>query len=162
VRGETTLAQSYYDAGYSRNNSLATATKEAQRLMENPWVKARIEEIKAKIYEAQVMDERERRVRLSEGGRADIADFIGEDGIPILSKEIPNHRAVREYSITERFTKAGDRIVKHNIKLEDALGNIQELNKMDHLYDTTNHINFNDIKIMVVREEQKQIDDHGD
>lgn len=64
---------------------------------------------------------------------------------------MPNSDAIREYSITESYNKAGMPIVRKHIKLADPIAAIETHNKMDRLY-SDGTTNFNEIRVVVVRE----------
>ncbi len=126
----------YLDAGYASNSKMIIVDANASRLAKTEKVQARLEELRLKVERAAIGTKVEREKRLTTIYRADITDFIDSDGEPKLSKEIPNHGAVSEYTKTTRYTKAGDEIVTKSIKLRDPVSAIQEHNKMDGAYPT--------------------------
>jgi len=107
---------------------------------------------------SSVMPFGERQVRLSKIARANLVDFVGQDGVPKLSPETPNHEAVSAYAVT---TLGHDEVVtKTRIKLLDPIEAISELNKMDHVYDATSAnqtTNNTQINIIVQSEATKEL-----
>lgn len=142
--------EAFLQAGYSQGMAPATVDVKASQLAAADKIKIRLAELRQAAVDKTIMSVVERKQRLSEAGRADITDFIDSEGVPILTADTANHRAVTEYIVSERYTKLGERIVKTRIKLSDPVSNIAELNKMDGVYDTKttiNNININAVQI---------------
>jgi hypothetical protein len=94
-------------------------------------VQKRLAELRKKTENDSVMTVLEREQRLSEIGRGNLIDFIGPDGDPVpLNKELPNNRALTEYSVITTTTKKGNVMTTRTIKLHNPVVAIQELNKM--------------------------------
>src|ERR1017187_2996208 len=103
--------EAYVKAGYSCAN-LAIVDSHASHLATTSKVEARISELRQRAEDKSVMSVIERKQRLSEAGRADLADFIDPGGETLhFDKQHPNHRAVIEYSVSTTYTKHGDPIV---------------------------------------------------
>jgi len=84
------------------------------------------------------MPVRERKERLSELSRANIPDFISDEGIKV-SKESPNVGAVSEItSVTRVLRKGGEPVVITKLKLHNPITAIAELNKMEGEYPPSN------------------------
>jgi len=81
------------------------------------------------------MKPKERKEILSEIGRGRLTDFIDTDGQPKLDENTPYNRAAAEYSIRETYNKQGDPVITKSIKLHNPIPAINELNKMDHIYE---------------------------
>ena len=60
-----------------------------------------------------------------------------------LSKDIPHHVAVSEYSITTIGHDDGEQITKKSLKLRDPIAAIQELNRMERVGAQDNVVNVN-------------------
>jgi phage terminase small subunit len=151
-----TFAIHYFQTGDREASMIAAgysplyAKENAPKVLNNTKVQKRLAELRQAAEDKAIMSVVERKQRLSEAGRADITDFIDSEGVPILTADTANHRAVTEYTVSERYTKLGERIVKTRIKLSDPVSNIAELNKMDGVYDTKttiNNININAVQI---------------
>jgi phage terminase small subunit len=126
--------EAYVQAGYSSKQLPATLDRNACELAKSSKVVARREELVKQAVDASVMTVLERKRRLSELGKASLVDFMGEDGEPVLSRDVPNNSAASEYSVRTRSTKDGDTIKERTLKLRDPIAAIAELNKMDGLY----------------------------
>jgi phage terminase small subunit len=118
-------------AGYSVKNVRSIAS----RLSTNVNIKNRLLELQQKAENASISTVIERKQILTEIERADLADFIDVDGDIKYSRDMPNHRAVTEYSITTTYTKKGEPVVTKSIKIQNRVSAIQEHNKMEHIYD---------------------------
>ena len=102
----------------------------ASLLANKPKIKAFLEALKSKIIEDNyIMPVKERMRKLSEIGRANLTDFVNEEGSVTL--EAPNKGALQEVVVEE--TERGKR--KKSVKLHNPIAAIQELNKMDHVYE---------------------------
>jgi phage terminase small subunit len=128
------VAASAVTAGYSVKAVRAVSS----RMLTFANVKARILELQKKAEDASIMTALERRQRLSEIGRGNLIDFIGSDGDPLpLNRDIPNNRALTEYSIITTTTKSGNIMTTRSVKLHNPVAAIQELNRMTGDYAPT-------------------------
>ena len=123
-------------------------------LLTNPNIKARLKELQQAAEDAAVMTVVERKRKLSVIGRAELTDFIVDDE-PVLSKNTPNSAAAEEYSVSTRYTRSGDPIITRSVKLLNPVSAIQELNKMEKIYDdsTRVNVNLNQVVLKVVYED---------
>jgi phage terminase small subunit len=146
--------QAVLAAGYKCNASVAKRL--ASENLTKPDISARIAVLRqevdrraAEAVERTVAGVLERRQRLTEIMRADLTDFVSEDGRAItLNKSVPNHRAASEFSVRTTYTKSGDMVITQDIKLQAQAQAIDLLNKMDKLYSdvpagTTNNTQIN-------------------
>ena len=118
------------EAGYKESRAYETSS----RLVRNGKIFARILELQKKASSDAVMSVRERKERLSELSRANIPDFITDDGIKV-TKESPNVGAVSEITgATRLFRKGGEPVVITKLKLHNPITAIAELNKMEGEY----------------------------
>ena len=141
-------SDAYINAGYSVDPKIGTASDCASRLMAyNVSVQAyyqqllkRKEDISlAKITET-IMSAHEVKVALSELARADLSDFLDDDGTPRLSKEIPHHSAAKKYYRKKRVDRFGNPIETHEIQLHDKVEALKELAKIHGLYAPQKHM----------------------
>jgi len=152
--------EAYVKAGYAFKSSLAVMDANASRLANNEKVKTRLAELQKRAEDASVMSVLERKQRLTEMARGDLADFVDSDGGTITyGKDHPNHRAVTEFSIATTYTKKGEPIVTKSIKLYNPVSAIQELNKMEKIYTEGAQVNIDNrsINIEVVSDNAKQL-----
>ena len=137
----------------------------ASQLLNTPHIKAYLESLNKRREELVIAHEvktigtvTERQERLTEIYRANLVDFIDEDGrVKKLSKDIPNHAALSEYSVTSIGHDDGEQVMKRSLKLRDPIAAIQEQNKMEHIYETDTKNIYQDIKVLVVREKPRQV-----
>ena len=148
--------EAYKDAGYDCSPESLRVRPYA--IMLEPDVKAFIEE-KRRLKEAVVLandinqtiaSPSERKEILTELLRAQLVDFVDENGQPVLNKGIPNARAIKEYSIRKHYDKDGKEVTSKSIKLSDIVSAIQELNKMDGSYAPSKHLIANKTLLEVV------------
>lgn len=141
-------------AGYSPKWVASTAS----RLSRNVNVLARYNELQAKLEEATISTEKERRKILTQIQRATIADFVDENGnLDINDKSKLKTAAVAEIK-TER-TRVG---IRTTLKLRDPVGAITEHNKMERVYETAPSLNVDNrtITIIVPNQESKDMLEH--
>jgi phage terminase small subunit len=125
-----------------------------------PQIQARIQELRQKVEDASVMNVLERKQRLSVLGRANVTDFLDEDGAINIKGKV-NTGAIAEITTrTKLFRKAGEPVVITNIKLHNPVPPIEVINKMDKVYsdappagNTTN----NTMNIFVIDGETKDL-----
>src|SRR3990167_6783004 len=120
-------SQAALKAGYSRQ----TAPFIGSENLKKPQIIARLAELAAnKPPDPDIADVEERKRRLTHHLRAEIADFVDASGKVQLSKDIPHHVAVSEYSITTIGHDDGEQVTKKSLKLRDPIAAIQALNRM--------------------------------
>ncbi len=119
-------------AGYKKSSAGCSATA----LRKLPAIQRRIAELQKGIQSSLIMDATQRRVKLSQIARAELTQFLDEDGQPVLRRNTPNAGAVSEYGVKD--TKYG---VVRTIRLINPIEAISELNKMDHVYEGNININ---------------------
>ena len=133
-------------AGYSAHTAAVTGRKNLLK----PAIQERIQELRQVAEDAMIMGVVERKRRLSEIARANIPDYIAEDGIKV-SKESPNVGAVSEITTkTKLFRKTGEPVVITNLKLHNPISAISELNKMEKVYETAVNINQDNRTINII------------
>ena len=141
-------------AGYSSR----TATAIACENLTKPYILARVEELRQKAEDDSVAGVLERKQRLTEIARADIPDYVSEDGIKV-DKSSPNTGAVSELTTRMRmFKKTGEPVVITNLKLHNPIQAIAELNKMERVYEPEGTVTIHNTKttIIVASEEGKR------
>jgi len=143
-----TQREAWIKAGYSDNYVLPWIDSHACRLANSVKIQTRLQELRGKIEDNAIATVEERQKRLTELIRADLVDFIGEDGDPKLTRDIPHHQAASEFSTTTRYTKDGLPIIRKSIKIRDPIAAISELNKMEHIYETGGNIR--DINVVFI------------
>ncbi len=137
----------------------------ASQLLNTPHVKDYLEALNRRKEELIIANEVnsvaspiERKQVLTELLRAKLVDFIDEDGrVKTLSTDIPHHAALSEYSVTSIGHDDGEQVTKRSLKLRDPIAAISELNKMEHIYETDTKNIYNDIKVLIVREKPRQL-----
>lgn len=140
----------YINAGYSSSQLPATLDRNACLLAKNPKIVTRLAKLQAEADAAAIMSIQERKARLSEIGRARLVDFIDADGDVTLNEKIPNVGAVKKYMVKRYEVGRGDSklpVIEKSIELYDPVDGVQELNKMDGVYEekppTTNNLQIN-------------------
>jgi len=152
--------EAYIKAGYSSKMLPATIDHNASVLASTNKILARVAELRSKaeaaavkVKTAYIMNEQERRERLSEIANARLTDYmeLGQDGSWVnIGQETPNGAAIQEiHSRTQYDDKGASPTVYTSVKLHDPIKAIDLLNKMDKLYSegTTNNVN-----IVIIRE----------
>jgi len=120
--------------------SVKTAKSIGSRLLTFVNIQKRLAELRQKAEDSSVMTVIERKQRLSEIGRGNLIDFIGPDGDPVpLNRELPNSRALTEYSIITTKTKSGNIMTTRTVKLHNPVAAIAELNKLSGDYAPEKH-----------------------
>jgi len=123
------------DAAIKAGYKVSRAIKTGSDLVTNRDIIDRIIELHEKIESKAIMKPKERKEILSEIGRGRLTDFIDTDGQPTLDENTPHGRAAAEYSIRETYNKQGDPVITKSIKLHNPIPAINELNKMEHIYE---------------------------
>ena len=122
------------EAGYNPSRAKETG----YRLVTYGHVWDRYLELQQEAKSDAIMPVKERKERLSELSRANITDFITDDGIKV-SKESPNVGAVSEITtVTKVLRKGGEPVVITKLKLHNPIPAIAEHNKMDGEYPPSN------------------------
>jgi len=144
--------------------SLNVASAAATRLLKVVKVQARLHQLRSQLAERaisdKVMPELERKEVLSEIARARFGDFANKDGhLDISGKDKLNNAALAELKTTkwEGGKEGRAKSLTTTIKLRDPIAAIKELNLMDGVYELEKRNVYNDIKVLVVREELKQL-----
>ena len=119
----------------------------------------RLKELRQVAEDATIATVIERKQRLTEILRADIPDFINEDGIKI-EKQSPNVGAVSEITTrTKVFRKGGEPVVITNLKLHSPIQAINELNKMEKIYESEGKVIIDNrsVTINVISDKGKEL-----
>ena len=139
---QTNAYQSVYHCDYG------TAKRESSRLMTTnklmkPYVESLIRRQEqtslAKLTET-VMQPQEIKARLSELARANLVDFIDEDGRPRLTRAVPHHSAAKRYYRKSRTDRNGNPVETSEIALVDQIEALRELAKIHGLYAPSKHV----------------------
>lgn len=133
-------------AGYSPNTAYTIG---AENLLK-PQIIARIDQLRQMAEDASIATVVERKQRLTEIARANIPDFVTDDGIRV-SKESPNVGAVSE--ITSRikvFRKGSEPVNIINLRLHNPIQAITELNKMEGVYAEGAPVNIDNRKVLII------------
>ena len=147
-------AQSYINAGY-RVKDTGVARRNASRLLTNADVQALLEKLRQKAIDETIMDVVERKQRLTEIGRGNIAQFVeaGEGGARIkVNLETLNSGAVQEVTTDEiKLGKGEDapRAIITKLRLYHPVTAIAELNKMDGIYSDQPQVNVDNRQIHI-------------
>jgi len=153
-------AEAYTKAGY---NSVVPGPQATELLQKNASVRAyynqlikRRENLLEKVSVEKIMQPHEVKARLSELARANLVDFIDEDGNPVLNRGIPNHGAAKKYYRKRRKDRFGNDIETSEIALVDQIEALRELAKIHGLYAPSKHLIAQNTKIRVefVKEEK--------
>jgi len=92
----------------------------------------RIDQLRQAAEDASIASVVERKQRLTEIARANIPDYVQEDGIR-LNGQSPNTGAVSEITTKTKMLSNGPAVIT-NLKLHNPIQAIAELNKMDGAY----------------------------
>jgi len=122
------------DAAIQAGYSPRTARQIGSKMLTNIYIRARLKELKEATASEKTISVLQCKEILSEIARADITDFVSEDGAVRLNKAVPNHRAVTRFSSRTVVTNEGETVTISEIKLSDPVAAIRELNKMDASY----------------------------
>ena len=142
--------QSAISAGYASKG----ARVQACRMLANPNIKARIQELVEAFTSAKVLTVTERKEILSEIARAKASDFItaGADGSYVeVDSDRLNSRAVAHVKTKTVYDENTNQpSVITDIRLHDPVKALAELNKMEQLY--SDNVNIANISFKVVYE----------
>ena len=137
--------EAYFEAGYSKNMSIAVIDVKASQVASNGKVAVRIAELRKLAESEKVADYQERQEILSEIARGDLLDYqeVGADGGYLnIGKESPNTRAISEITSRTEYGKNGaNAALITKVKLHSPTQAIDLLNKMDKVYDDSPSIN---------------------
>jgi hypothetical protein len=133
-----TQSEAYIKAGYAKSTAVTTSNN-ASRLAKKDIIVQYLIELRAKVETKKIMSVQERKERLSEIAGARLTDFqeLGMDGGWInIGKETPNTAAISEIVSTTKYDENGaNPTLITRIRLHNPVVAIQELNKMDGVYD---------------------------
>jgi phage terminase small subunit len=157
----------YVKAGYSSNQLPATIDRHAAELAKTDKIQARLSDLNGKAESKAIMSVSERKERLSEIARARLTDYqeTGLDsGYINIGKESPNTGAIASIKSATKFDENGNTgTLFTEVRLHNPVAAIQELNKMDGVYDDTAKLNVNvdnrKIEIIVASENARQLTD---
>lgn len=143
-----TQSEAYIKAGYNVDPRKGTASDDASRLMQsNAGVKAyyqslceRKEQMSLAKLTEMVMQPQEVKARLSELARANLVDFIDEDGKVRLTRDTPHHSAAKKYYRKTRKDRDGNPVETSEITLVDQIEALRELAKIHGLYAPSRHM----------------------
>lgn len=138
--------EAYIQAGYSSRALPATLDKLAYELARSPKISSRFVELCAEVKNDAIAEVQERQETLTEIMRGRFGQFADEEGhLDIPDKEALNSAALHEVKTTHFIGGKDGRASETTttIKLRDPISAIQELNKMDHIYDEKPQFNDN-------------------
>jgi len=122
--------------------------------LQKPTIQARLQELRAEVKSAAIMNVQERQERLTEIARARLTDFmeLGQDGSWVnIGKETPQGGAIQEiHSRTEYDDDGAHPTVHTSVKLHDPMKAIAELNKMDKIYSEGAQVNIDNRKVEII------------
>uniref|UniRef100_A0A6M3INW3 Putative terminase n=1 Tax=viral metagenome TaxID=1070528 RepID=A0A6M3INW3_9ZZZZ len=125
------------------------ATIGAENLLK-PKIQTRLQELQRKVEDESVATVLERKQRLTEILRAEIPDYVSEDGIKV-EKSSPNVGAVSEVTTkTKVFKRGGEPVIITNLKLHSPIQAINELNKMEKIHTDGISVNVNQVEAKIV------------
>ena len=157
-----TQAEAYIKAGYAKSTAVTTSNN-ASRLAKKEVIKQYLAELRAKAETKKVMSVQERRERLSEIAAARLTDFqeLGQDGSWInIGKETAGAAAISEIVSTTKYDENGaSPTLITRIRLHNPVVAIQELNKMDGVYDDAVKINIDNRKQQIILTAKDLTDD---
>jgi len=147
------LTQAYIKAGYSpveAGSAAATLFAENLRVqaLYNDTIK-RNEDVALTKRTETVMQPHEVKARLSELARANLVDFLDEDGNPRLSRDVPHHSAAKKYFRKSRVDRDGNPIESSEISLHDQVEALRELAKIYGMYAPSKHMVAQNIQFTV-------------
>jgi phage terminase small subunit len=144
-----TQREAWVKAGYSSKYAAAIIDKNACELAAESKIQGRIAELRDKAADSTIMSVIERKQRLSEIARGKTVDFVDKHGN--INTEAENNAAIAEITVEESLRDTRTK----RVKLHNPVQAIQELNKMEHVYEVGAVIN--DIKVLIVREGDKHL-----
>ena len=128
-------------AGYGVKSVRVTASQ----LLTNPNIQSRLAELRKRTEDAAIASVIERKQILSEIARAKLTNYmeLGKDGSWVnIGEETQGAHAISEIHSRTEYDKDGDSpTIYTSVKLHDPIRAIQELNKMEKVYDESTKIN---------------------
>jgi phage terminase small subunit len=114
----------------------------AKVAINKPQVKRRIEDNLAIARRSSVMSVRERKEKLTAIARADITDCLRINGDTIeldlnKARKLGSSKGIVSIKVDEKTDSEGGSSKSRSIQMANPMSAIGELNKMDHVYDTT-------------------------
>ena len=109
-----------------------TAATIGRENLQKPQIIERIDQLRQATIDASIASVVERKQRLTEIARANIPDYVQEDGIR-LNGQSPNTGAVSEITTKTKMLSNGPAVIT-NLKLHNPIQARAELNKMDGAY----------------------------
>uniref|UniRef100_A0A6M3KVN6 Putative terminase n=1 Tax=viral metagenome TaxID=1070528 RepID=A0A6M3KVN6_9ZZZZ len=89
--------------------------------------------------DAQLLSKSEKRQILASIARAQLTEFIDDDGKPVLTRGKAS-KALKEFYLKERFDRLGNPIKTSSVKLIDPIEAIREDNRMAGHYAPSKHL----------------------
>ena len=149
-------------AGYSTNYAPAIVDTNACNLAKTTKIQMRLQELRQEARTAAVADYQERQEILSQIARSKLSQFTDENGNVQLNPDNLDNPALAEIVTTQGEGRDGKSPWESKkIKLRDPTSAIDLLNKMDGVYKTDAQV-YNDIKVLVVRDEDIKVLPEGD
>ena len=137
-------ADAYIRAGYSpveaRSNAATLLNTNQSVMAYYERLCKRKEDVSLSKALEEIMQPHEVKARLSELARANLVDFIDENGKPKLSKDTPHHSAAKKYYRKTRKDRNGNNIEISEISLVDQVEALRELAKIHGLYAPSRHL----------------------
>ena len=133
-----TQREAYIQAGYSQNQAIESIDCNASQLAADTKILHRITELRNMAATPAVLSAQEKRQILADIARANLTDFIDENGQVRLNSK--SSRALKEYYIKTRVDKFGNPIKTSSVKIIDAIQAIAEENKMAGHYAPSKHL----------------------
>ena len=130
--------EAYRDAYDCDNMQIETITNNAYQLTKNSDIATRLSELRNMTATPAVLSAQEKRQILADIARANLTDFIDENGQVRLNSK--SSRALKEYYIKTRVDKFGKPIKTSSVKIIDAIQAIAEDNKMAGHYAPSKHL----------------------
>ena len=130
--------EAYKNAYDCDNMQIETITNNAYQLTKNSDIATRLSELRNMTATPAVLSAQEKRQILADIARANLTDFIDENGQVRLNSK--SSRALKEYYIKTRVDKFGNPIKTSSVKIIDAIQAIAEDNKMAGHYAPSKHL----------------------
>ena len=153
----------WIQAGYSPKYSMAIMDKKACELAHLGKVKGRLEELRAKAESDAVMSLQEMLEAHTEIARGRVGHFLDdkqriEQGVDLDNASI---QELNTFDITIGKGENAKLATITKIKLHDPVRSMQEIAKLQGHYpkESLGGNTYNDIKVLIVREKPKEIDD---
>ncbi len=144
-----------YECAIRAGYSLKAARPVASRLLTYANIQARLAELNEAAAKGRIATVQERKERLSEIIRARAVDFTTDEGKITLTSKSKNAGAVE--SVKRKTQRIGEAIVSDEIELKllNPIQAIQELNRMEKLYEEKTVVNVVQItEVVMVRPQE--------